>query len=105
MSNRWVLTAVIAAVMATISASPAGAAETAPAEAAPPCFSLKEWDDWTWTGYRSYAEVTSSCTKEYRVRVIWKHDFDGKCRSVYPGTGFTESRQGRNPSVDEIRRC
>lgn len=75
------------------------------AEAAPPCFSVSQWDDWTWTGYRSYARADSHCRLTYRVRMIWNYDFDGECRTVLPGAGFTQWRQGKIPSVGELRLC
>jgi hypothetical protein len=113
-SKNWRWTAALVATLGTISlatvatAADAVAAETvriAPAEAAPSCFSLTQWDDWTVTGYRSHAEVKNNCNLAYRVRIIWKLDFDGSCKSVLPGTGFGEWRQGKMPSVDEIRLC
>ncbi|QRP48952.1 hypothetical protein [Amycolatopsis sp. FDAARGOS 1241] len=111
MTTIWRWTAALAATLGAISlttAAPAFAAETAkvaPAEAAPSCFSVRQWEDLKITGFRSYAEVKNNCSRAYRVRVIWKLDFDGSCKSVLPGTGFTEWRQGKMPSVDEIRLC
>ncbi|OXM72475.1 hypothetical protein CF166_15520 [Amycolatopsis sp. KNN50.9b] len=86
-------------------ATTAEAAQLTPAEAAPACFSLRQWDDWTITGFRSHAEVKNNCPRAYRVRLIWDDDFDGSCRSILPGTGFTEWRVGKMPSVEEIRLC
>lgn len=111
MSHRWKLTAALVAALGAMTVATAGeavAAETAglaPAEAAPSCFSLRQWDDWTITGYRSHAEVKNNCRYVYRVRLIWDDDFDGSCKSVMPGSGFGEWRQGKMPSVDEIRLC
>lgn len=100
---RW-WTSVFVVALGTALLTPAEAM-AAPADAAPGCVSVRQWDDWTITGYRSYAEVKNNCLWEYRVRVIWKNDLDGSCKSVRPGTGFTEWRQGKMPSVDEIRLC
>ncbi|MEV6908482.1 hypothetical protein [Amycolatopsis sp. NPDC051071] len=110
--RRWA--AALVAALGTLSvttlatATDAVAAESAgfaPAEAAPSCFSLKQWDDWTVTGYRSHAEIMNNCKFLYRVRLIWNNDFDGSCKSVLAGSGFGEWRQGYVPSVSEIRLC
>lgn len=110
----WKSSAAVVAVLGAVGWGAAGTAVASPVspagpvateEAAPSCFSLRQWEDFTVTGFRSHAEVKNNCTWAYRVRIIWKNDFDGSCKNILPGTGFSEWRQGKMPSVDEIRLC
>ncbi|WP_410656212.1 hypothetical protein [Amycolatopsis sp. lyj-112] len=110
-SKRWKASAAVAVALGILGvATPANAVAAESAgygitEAAPSCFSLKQWDDLTVTGYRSHAEIKNNCSLMYRVRLIWNADFDGSCKQVLAGSGFGEWRIGYKPSVSEIRLC